>query len=87
MTQAAGTLSKYCSASAQVGAKWLGDWCMRHCSALEGSDVNSLATVVATAALGGRSGDELAAELFNLLGYDYFDAVQVGSNLERSFAD
>lgn len=61
----------------QVGAAWLADWCMRNSGEVPGTDVNSLAMTVAAAVLGGRSGDELAAELFNLLGDAFFESIQV----------
>lgn len=63
--------------TSQVGAAWLADWCMRNSGEVPGTDVNSLGTTVASAVLGGRSGDELAAELFNLLGDDFFESIQV----------
>lgn len=62
---------------AQVGAKWLADWCMSNSSNMPGTEVNSLATTIVSAVLGGGSGDELAAELFNLLGDAHFESIQV----------
>ena len=61
----------------QVGAKWLADWCMSNSSEVPGTEVNSLAITIVSAVLGGGSGDELAAELFNLLGDAHFEAIQV----------
>jgi hypothetical protein len=61
----------------QVGAKWLADWCMSNSSDMPGTEVNSLAVTIVSAVLGGGSGDELAAELFNLLGDAHFEAIQV----------
>lgn len=58
-----------------MGAKWLADWCMTNSG--DFGDVNSLAMTVASAVLGGHSGDELAAELFNLLGESFVESIQV----------
>lgn len=40
-------------------------------------DSMAIASTVATAVLEGRSGDDLAAELFNMLGDGAFDGIQV----------
>ena len=58
----------------QVGAKWLADWCMHNAGDM---DVTAVASTVATAVLEGRPGDELAAELFNMMGDGAFDGIQV----------
>jgi hypothetical protein len=61
----------------QVGAKWLADWCMSNSSEVPGTEVSSLAITIASAVLSGGLGDELAAELFNLLGDAHFESIQV----------
>ena len=58
-----------------MGAKWLADWCIAN-AGHAATDVNSLATTIAAAVLTGRSGDELAAELYNLLGDAFLEPIQ-----------
>ena len=59
---------------AQIGAKWLQQWCMQ----AGGSEapVDALLLAVARIVLAGRSSDEAAAELFDLLGDGGFDLIQ-----------
>ncbi|KAK9785880.1 hypothetical protein WJX73_006814 [Symbiochloris irregularis] len=61
-------------ASAQVGATWLQNWC-RQISGASAQD-DTLATAVARVLLTNNGGDEMAAELFDLLGDGAFDAIQ-----------
>ncbi|KAK9814715.1 hypothetical protein WJX72_010327 [[Myrmecia] bisecta] len=64
-------------AASKVGAKWLREWCGRAsgASALDSAD-DSLAMAVCRVLLLGRSGDEAAAELFDLLGDTAFESIQ-----------
>ena len=52
-----------------LGAKWLREWCARaSTSAAAASADDSAALAVARALLSAASGDELAAQLYNLFG-------------------
>lgn len=57
----------------QYGALWLQGWCARANGQAESSD--ELLTAAACAVVSDRSGDEMAAELFELLGDAVFDVV------------
>lgn len=61
----------------QLGARWLQQWCQQASgTAPVGSGDDSLATAVARTLLSQQSGDESAAELFDLLGDGAFEAIQ-----------
>ena len=59
----------------QIGAAWLHHWVNQN-TLLTGDELEASCLGVACALLGARSGDEAAAELFNLLGDGAFDAIK-----------
>lgn len=62
----------------QVGAVWLRGWCARAAggSGAEAHGDDAVALAVARAVLGAKSGDEAAAQLFDLFGDGAFEAIQ-----------
>lgn len=58
----------------EAGARWLIAWCSRASSGAAASD-DTVPTAVARLLLSGRSDDELAAELFDLMGEGVFEHI------------
>ena len=57
-----------------MGARWLHSWCCQVAHAPASDD--TISTAVARVLLMNRSGDEMAAELFDMLGDGAIDAIQ-----------
>jgi hypothetical protein len=60
----------------QVGARWLREWCNRAGGVNDASGDDSLVLAVCRVVLGNLSGDEAAAELFDLFGDGAFEDIQ-----------
>ncbi|GAB4820015.1 hypothetical protein N2152v2_007061 [Parachlorella kessleri] len=66
--------------SAGVGARWLAGWCGKVVGDAAVTEDDTLPTAVCRLVLSGRSDDELAAEVFDLLGEQVFE--HIGELLE-----
>ncbi|PRW32956.1 activating signal cointegrator 1 complex subunit 3 isoform B [Chlorella sorokiniana] len=60
--------------NAEAGARWLIQWCTKVTGGASGGD-DTVATAVCRLLLSGRSDDEIAAELFDLLGDSVFEHI------------